>query len=213
MRFVTDSEFIPPPQIPFPAGTSPFRQKGTGYLGDLEYFAAKVPGGPGAVLRGVVDEGTRAFLSQRFSAAEWYDAFPNVYLQLVAARLCGLSLEEHRRRVGAFHANALGGMYRALLRVVSNENVAIWGPRAMALYWDFGKTETRVTGLKEVVAIRHGTPKALLQWTAWAAAGFADATLRLAGATDATTTLGEVEAEGEQAGQELFSFKMRMMWK
>jgi hypothetical protein len=213
MRYVSDPEFNPPAQIPFRPGESPFRQKGTAYIGDLEYFAAKVPGGSGAVLRAVADAPTRAFLSQRFVASDWYDAYPNLAMQLAAARLSGLSFEEHRRRVGGFHATALGGLYRALLRVVSNENVAIWGPRAAALYWNFGRTVTTVAGPNEVTAVRYGTPKGLLRWFAWAAVGFADATLRLAGAKEASTTTGEVEADGEQAGQELCSLRMRMVWK
>ena len=165
------------------------------------------------MLRGVADEPTRAFLSQRFLASEWYDAFPNIAMQLSAARLLGLTFEEHRRRVGGFHANALNGIYRALLRVVSNENVAIWGPRAMALYWDFGKTETRVVGDRHVVAVRRGVPKALARWLVWATIGFADATLRLSGASQTTTTVGEVRDDGQRAGLELCSVVLSMVWR
>jgi hypothetical protein len=212
MRRVSDPEFIPPFQNPFPVGASPFRQKGNAFLGDIEYFATSIPGGYGAVLKAISDESTRAYLSQKFLASEWYDAFPNLYLQLAAARLRGISFEEHRRRTGAYHAEALGGVYRALLRVVSNENVATWGPRMASLYWDFGKTETHATGPREVRGIRRGTPKALLQWLVWAVCGFADTTLRLAGARDAITMLDDVESEGKVAGVEVCSVRLRMTW-
>ena len=121
MPSLSDREFDPPLRIPFAPGTSPFRQKGHGYLGDFEYFANRVPGGPEAVLRHVTDDATRAFLSQRFVGSEWYDAYPCLTLHVVAARLAGVTFEEHRRRIGAFHAQAMNGVYRALLRVISNE--------------------------------------------------------------------------------------------
>src|SRR5579862_3088461 len=98
MTRITDLALAPPATLPFAPGASPFRQKGNAFLGDFEYYAAKVPGGPGAVLAAIPDAPTRAFLSQRFVASEWYDAYPNVSMQLAAARLCGLSFEEHRRR-------------------------------------------------------------------------------------------------------------------
>src|SRR4051812_49045346 len=122
MRRASDAEFVPAAIAPFPAGTSPFRQKGNAYLGDLEYFTSVVPGGPEAVFRGVADDATRHFLKQKFRPSEWYDAYPNVALQLSAARILGLTLEEHRRRVGAWHAHS-SSIYRALLKFVSNENV------------------------------------------------------------------------------------------
>lgn len=212
MRSLHDREFEPPLRIPFAPGTSPFRQKGHGYLGDFEYFASQVPGGPAAVLRNVTDDATRAFLSQRFVGSDWYDAYPCLTLHAVAARLAGISFEEHRRRIGAFHARAMNGVYRALLRVISNENIAVWAPRMTAVYWDFGKTESRVAGPREVVATRRGTPRGLLQWSIYASIGFADATLHLAGATSARTTLGAVEHDGEQAGQELCAVSLRITW-
>ena len=133
-------------------------------------------------------------------------------MQVAAARLRGMSFEEHRRHVGAYHAEAMSGVYRALLRIVSNENVAMWGPRIAALYWDFGKTETRVNGPYEVTGVRRGTPKALVQWLAWASAGFVDTTLRLAGARNAITVLDDIQSEGKIADQEICSFKLRITW-
>jgi hypothetical protein len=212
MRRVSDPEFSPPSVNPFPVGASPFRQKGNAFAGDLRYFDTCVPGGSAAVLKAIPDPATRAYLSQRFVSSEWYDAYPNVYMQLTAARLRGITFEEHRRRTGAYHAQDLSGIYRALLKIVSNENVATWIPRISALYWNFGKTETKVVGPREVRGIRRGTPKALLQWVAWASMGFADATLKIAGAHNPVTVLDDVETDGKEAGQELCSVRLRITW-
>ena len=213
MRLVTDPEFAPAAVSPFPAGTSPFRQKGNAYLGDFEYLGGLVPGGMDAVIRGVPDDAHRNFLRQKFRAAEWYDAFPNVQLMLSASRILGLTFEEHRRRVGAWHAQAaLNGIYRALLKIVSNENVALWGPRISSVYFEFGKTEARAVGPREVRGIRRGVPKGLVQWIVWASAGFADASLRMAGARSAATVFDEVETEGARSGQEICSVRMRITW-
>jgi len=212
MPALSDREFDPPLRIPFAPGASPFRQKGHAYVGDFEYFESRIPGGPAAVLRHVTDDALRAFLSQRFVGSEWYDAYPCLTLHVVAARLAGLTFEEHRRRIGAFHAQAMNGVYRALLRVISNENVALWVPRITAVYWDFGKTDSRVAGPHDVEVMRRGTPRGLLQWLVYASVGFADATLRASGAPSARTTIGEVVREGEQAGQELCSVALRITW-
>ncbi len=212
MRRVSDPEFTPPFVNPFPVGTSPFRQKGNAFRGDLAYFDTCVPGGSAAVLKAVTDPATRAFLAQKFVSSEWYDAFPNVQMQQIAARLRGLTFEEHRRRTGAFHAEEMNGLYRALLRIVSNESVATWVPRINALYWNFGKTETKIAGPNEVRGVRRGTPKGLLQWLAWASIGFSEATLRLAGARNPVTVFDDVEIDGKEAGQETCSVRVRITW-
>ena len=212
MRSIGDPEFSPPLTSPFAPGASRFRQKGNAFLGDFVYFDTCVPGGAKAVLKNIADDATRAFLSQKFIASEWYDAFPNLTMQLTAARLRGISFEEHRRKVGIYHAESMSGVYRALLRMVSNESVATWGPRIAALYWDFGKTQTRVAGPKDVIFIRSGTPKALLQWCLWASTAFVESTLRIAGAQAAKTSIEAIEDEPKQAGQDMCTVKVRITW-
>ena len=212
MRHLNDPDLSPPLTNPFAPGTSPYRQKGNAFIGDFAYFEKCIPGGVPALLRSISDDATRTFLSQKFIASEWYDVFPNLMMQVAAARLRGMSFEEHRRHVGTYHAEALSGVYRALLRIVSNENVATWGPRISALYWDFGKMETRVAGPREITGIRRGTPKPLLQFIAWASTGFVETTLRIAGARDAMMVMDDVETEGRVAGVEICSFKLRITW-
>ncbi len=208
-----DPLFGPRVELPFPPGTSPFRQKGNGYLGDFEYFASAVPGGMRAVLDAIGDLSTRSFALQKFRSSEWYDAFPCVTLHATAARLRGITFAEHRRQVGAYHARAAGGgIYRALLRVVSNENIAIWGPRMSSIYFEFGKTETRATGEREVAGVRRGMPACLVQFVLHASKGFSEETLVLAGAKTASFDIGAIELEERAHGQSLYKAEFILRW-
>ncbi len=203
--------FAPPELLPFPAGTGPFRQKGNGYLGDFAHFDLCVPGGAKAVVA-ALPEASRAFFSQRLRPSDWYDAFPGATLHAVAARLRSVPYAEHRRQVGVYHAGAAGSVYRALLRVVSNENVAMWGPRVSSLYFEFGRFETRVAGPRLVEGTRRGVPAGLVQSVLHGSKGFTEETLRLAGAKTASFEIGEVLLQGRSYGQDLYDVSIRVAW-
>jgi hypothetical protein len=133
MASIDDLDFAPPRELPFPVGTSPFRQRGAAYLADYRYYDAVVMGGHRAVIEAVADPAVRAFFRQPFRTSEWYDAYPGAYIEAVAARLRGLSFERHRRHTGIWHAeDAAHGIYATLLRIVSNENIAVWAPASPA---------------------------------------------------------------------------------
>lgn len=213
MPALVDPTFAPPVPLPFPPGTSPFRQKGNGYLGDFDYFASVVPGGMKAAIAAVPEAATRTFLEQRFRGSEWYDAFPCTALHAAAARLRGIGFAEHRRQVGAYHARAAGGgIYRTLLRVVSNENIAIWGPRVSSIYFEFGKTETRTSGDHEITGTRRGMPAGLVQFVLCASKGFCEETLLLAGAKTSSFDVGSVETSDRAYGQSLYDAEFRIHW-
>ena len=213
MPSILDPRFAPPSPLPFPPGTGPFRQKGNGYLGDFAYFETSVRGGAKAVIAALPDGPLRAFHEQRFRGSEWYDAFPCTALHVAAAHLRGLPFTEHRRQVGAYHAReAGGGIYRTLLRVVSNENIAVWGPRVSSIYFEFGKTQTRSSGEKEVSGVRLGLPAGLVQFVMFASKGFCEETLMLAGAKSATFEIGAAETEDRAHGQELYKVDLKIRW-
>lgn len=213
MTSIQEPGYAPPSEAPFPVGTSPFRQKGAAYLGDLRYYDAVVPGGARAVIASAPDA-IRTFFQQSFRASEWYDAYPGALLEVRAARLSGLTFEQHRTRTGTWHAeDAVKGIYGALLRLVSNESVAMWGPRISGIYFEFGKTETRVAGPKRVTGARRGVPRELAQWLAFASAGFARAFVQLAGARNVTTTIGEISPDGRAHGRELVAIELAIAWE
>lgn len=209
---IVDPLFGPPLSHPFPAGTSPFRQKGNGYIGDFAHLDTCVPGGAKAVVASITDPGTRIFFAQRFRASDWYDAFPGVTLHAAAAQLRGVPFAEHRRQVGAYHAATAGSVYRALLLVLSNEAIAIWGPRVSSIYFEFGKFETRASAHNEVTGVRRGMPAGLVQNTMHGSKGFTEETLRLAGAKSVSFEIGAVETGGRLHAQTLYDAAIRVRW-
>src|SRR6185437_4308161 len=104
MASINDLELSPPQELPFPPGTSPFRQRGAGYLADVRYYDAVVRGGHQAVIDAIPDAGVRTFFRQPFRTSEWYDAYPGAVIEMAAARVRGMSFERHRRGTGAWHA-------------------------------------------------------------------------------------------------------------
>lgn len=213
MASILDPSFAPPREPPFPVGTSPFRQKGNGYLGDMQYYNDVVRGGADAVVAALPDDAHRTFARQRFRASEWYDAYPGAQLEIAAARVRGYAFERHRRETGAWHAkHAARGLYGALLRIVSSETIALWGPRISSIYFEFGRSDARATGPREVVVTRRGTPRELLQWLAFASAGFTETALQLAGARDVRVVLENVVDDGRLHGRYLSAVDLRITW-
>jgi hypothetical protein len=193
---------------------SPTRQKGNAYLGDVPWLDGAVRGGFSPAVAALPDAGSRTFFAQRFRPSEWYDAYPGALLELTAARLRGVPFARHRRETGHYHAeHAARGIYGALLRMVSNESVALWGPRIATLYFEFGKTETKTVGDAHVIATRSGVPRDLVQWNAYVMQAFAERTLALAGARDPVCSLGEVIVERQIGGREVCSFALEMRWR
>jgi hypothetical protein len=208
-----DPEFAPPVVLPFEVGTSPFRQKGNGYLGDQRYLDAVVQGGFRAVVAALHDPAVRGFFEQRFVASDWYDAYPGAVLEAAAARLRGVPFEQHRRQTGAWHAvEATRGIYGALLRLVSSESVARWGPRISAIYFEFGKTESIVVGPRAVDVWRRGIPRELAQWLIYASAGFCAEALKQNGASQPIVIAQDVENDGESHGRALVAARLRIAW-
>jgi hypothetical protein len=179
----------------------------------LDYLDAKVAGGRKAVTDAVASQPLRTFLEQPFVASEWYDAYPCAVLHATAARLRGVAFTDHRREVGAYHATAaMNAIYRSLLRVVSNQSVALWGPRISSIYFEFGKSETRVVGPNEVSGIRHGVPAGLVQFVVFASKGFCEQALLLAGAQTSIMEIHDVQQEGNAHGQALYKTSLTIRW-
>lgn len=174
---------------------------------------AAVKGGFAEVLQRIPEPEVRQFLRQTFHASEWYDAIPNPYMQRVAARLRGVTFEQHQLDTGAWHARqAIRGIYKTLLSYLSNESVALWGPRISSIYHQFGKCRTEAVGHNSVSCVRSGVPQALVGWLAPTLVGFTEAALVLAGARSATMTLETPQPDGEVSGYPLFRMPGRVDW-
>jgi hypothetical protein len=211
---IDDLAFAPPRAPPFPVGTSPFRQRGAAYLADFRYYDAVLRGGRHAAVEAISDPALRTFFGQAFRTSEWYDAYPGAMMESAVAKVRGMSFERHRRYTGVWHAeDAVHGIYATLLRMVSNENIAVWAPRISSLYFEFGKTTSRVTGPREVTAVRRGVPVELVQWLMFASAGFVEATLRLAGASNPQVTVLDIAPDGHDHRRDLVKIDARISWE
>lgn len=214
MASIDDIDFAPPSELPFPAGTSPFRQRGAAYLTDFRYLDAVLKGGHRAAIEAIPDAGTRTFFHRSFRTSDWYDAYPGTQIEAAAARLRGMSFERQRRATGSWHAeDAIHGIYATLLRMVSNENIAVWAPRISSLYFEFGKTTSRVAGPREVLGVRRGIPRELVQWLMFASAGFVETTLRLAGARAPQVAFLDVTPDGRDHLRDLVKVDVRLTWE
>lgn len=83
--------------LPFAAGSSPFRLKGIVYRAHCEYAAAFIPGGERAVNAMLTRSDLRAFFEQRFLASSWYDALPIVPIWHACAQVLQMNASEFLR--------------------------------------------------------------------------------------------------------------------
>jgi hypothetical protein len=212
-RAVDDPYFALPDACPFLPGSSPFRIKGWGYIGDIEFYAGHVPEGIEAVARQVRDPAVGAFLSRKFTPDAWYDLIPKLYLSQAAARARGVPFDVHCREVSRFHAqDKFSGIYRPLLKVVSSEMIALWTPRLASSFYDFGSTESRVVGERMVRVVRSGVPRVAVQWWAAAASAYFEYCLETAGAKLPHVRWLPTEPDGERLGMELVKMPLELTW-
>jgi hypothetical protein len=173
-----------------------YRSKGIAYLGDLEFVNKNVRGGLARVLGDIEHPEIRTFLQQDFRASGWYPTLPSMWLHNHAARLRGLSLENHFRQVGRWHADtSFDGLYRALLRVLSEESVALWVPKIASLYHNFGSVRTRVASKGHVTGERVQVPAELVPITIYTSAAFLERAMEITGAHHVRAVFHGVEPE------------------
>jgi hypothetical protein len=212
-RSVDDPYFALPEACPFLPGSSPFRIKGWGYVGDIAFYSEFVPGGIEAVGKNVRDPTIAAFLSRTFTPDAWYDLIPKLYLSQAAARVRGLPFDAHCREVSRYHAqDKFSGIYRPLLRVVSSEMIALWTPRLASSFYDFGSTESHVAAERMVKVVRKGVPRVAVQWWAAAAAAYFEYCLEAAGAHLPHVRWLPIEPDGERLGMELAKMPLEITW-
>ena len=99
---------------------SPFRTKGTLYLGTKSFFEKSVPGGVEALRRSIGEGPLLEFFDQPFLNSGWYEVI-NVP-KLVAAEAAAMRLGERqylRHRTEWQVEQDMGGVFRFLLRVLS----------------------------------------------------------------------------------------------
>ncbi len=169
---------------PFLPGRSPFRTKGSIYLGSQAFAEARTPGGWAAVVDQVRSRPALAqFASQHFLAASWYDALPLVELARAGARAANLPYANFAKQRTEWQAeHDVGGLYRFLLRLTSPEVVIDRIGRMSLQRFDFGTSHVEVVGDKRVRAVRGGVPRPFAPWQVAMSEPYTAHLMRLAGA-------------------------------
>ncbi|HEU4413036.1 MAG TPA: hypothetical protein VFS43_47780 [Polyangiaceae bacterium] len=171
---------------PFPPGASPFRAKGSFYLGSQEFAEERITGGWAAIVEQCRHTPALArFLGQRFLAASWYDALPLSELARAGARAASLPYATFTRQRAEWQAERdVSGLYRVLLRLTSPDVVIDRLARMVAQRFDFGSSRVEVVGDKRLRFVRAGVPRPLAPWQVSMSEPYTTHLMRMAGARD-----------------------------
>lgn len=198
---------------PFAPGESPFRTKGTGYLGLFDSFDRRVPGGKKAVFARLADPRVAAFFAQRFLASSTYDLLPLLDASMTAAKITNVPWREFVRGGARIQAERdLDGVYKVLLRVASARLVVERLPRILVQYFNFGAVEGRFSGEKRFEARIRGVPRPVAPWLTAIGEGFVPVVMQAAGAASSVVLVHPFEHDGEAHGMETTSARFSVSW-
>lgn len=199
--------------VPFEPGESPFHCKGILYLDTLAFFDERVPGGRDALFADIGEPKLRAFFGQHFVVGGWYDVFPLLALQSVAASALAMPYLEVIRAVARAQVpNQFRGVYKFLLKLSSPDMVMNSLPRLSAKYYDFVKSEVRQVRAKLYESSGEGVP--LVAASAYMIStdvGIREA-LELAGAQGVRLHWLPVEPMGEAHGIPIVRTRREATW-
>lgn len=202
--------------IPEP-GTSPFKAKGLVYQGARDFYAEVVPGGFEAVAARAAREhptGAMArFLRESFTPGLLYDALPIRALSEAAARLRGTTHDRLVRDNAAWLARRdVPGVFKFLLQFASVESLATRLPALSTRYFDFGRSETEMTGATSLTTRRFGVPLHLARWFTWTVEGFTPAALAFAKAREVRVASSEPTPEPGSSEHPTVRIDFRVSW-
>lgn len=203
----------PIPSSPFEPGASPFRVKGTTYLGLLGRFERDVPGGIRNVLDRIDDPRVAEFLGQPFLPSSMYDIFPLLDAGIVGARIVGKSYRTFVREGAAYQADRdMSGVYRVLLRLASPRRAVERIPRIFMQYVDFGDIGGSLTSDTRFEGVISGIPQPVCPWIQGVFEGFTPVVLRRAGATQASVIFRPFEPQRTTGRVQLMTAAMSVSW-
>jgi hypothetical protein len=213
---------VPRPPIPYadvpitppvPLGPSPIHMKGTSFRSTTANVETYVEGGLSALLERAGDPKLRAFWSQPFLAAGWYDVFGMVALVAHAARRRGVpyftAVADLSRMLAVSDSR---GLYRALLWAASPEFLAPRLPRIQSRYMDFGGVRVGATrpGYCEIFRTEH--PALLVHWYMGVVSGFVPHVLEQAGAKGPRIRWDAPVVDGVAHGFETVTVRFEINW-
>jgi hypothetical protein len=159
-------------QLPYAAGTSPFRARGLLYQGAIDYWDILVPGGVTAVRQSLPAD-LRSFFSQMFVPSLLFDALPIVALSAhVASMLRTPHLDMVRDNARWLAERDIRGVHKLLLGVLSPQIVATRLPKAALRYFDFGRAEATLAPPNRCTAQQFEIPAYVVPWFVACVEGF-----------------------------------------
>jgi hypothetical protein len=196
-----------------PAVEAAFRCKGNVYLGLFEHLEKNVRGGVTAALEAARDPELKAFASQRFLAASWYDAIPISAFGEAAALAGNLSYDSLMRDFGTAQAERdIRGVYQFLLRFASPSMVIERLPRAARQYFDFVNSELLTAPRSPAELHVSGIPREFAAVYCLVTEPFLRRALTLAGAKDVQIDVTPFESEPPAHGFAIVRFTRRIAW-
>jgi hypothetical protein len=200
--------------LPFAPGDSPFRAKGTVWLGIRLFVENHVEGGAQVVGQELGDPALREFFSQMFVAAGWYDILPIIEISKVIGSVMGLDQLEYVRRSATWHADLdMKGVYKSFGRLPSPEAVCLRFASMHAQFYDFGKVEILQVGKNQVRSQLSGMPGILAPWWQTAAEWYIYVILKAAGAKNGRLTFQPLQPNGVHAGVDLVTAPSITVWE
>jgi hypothetical protein len=165
-------------------GESPFRVKGSVYLGHMDYVKRFVAGGLDAMTAGFRDTRQAEYFNQHFLPSSFYDILPLVAAGHVCARQARLSFVQFIRMRSRYQAERdTEGVYRALLKFASPAMAISHLPTLQAQYLDFpGHGEAEIVEPGKAVMGRRQLPQIVAKWFTLVYETYIEIVLQAAGA-------------------------------
>ena len=199
--------------VPFEPGASPFRCKGILYVDTLAYFDEHIQGGRRALFGYVEDRKLRSFLADPFMVGGWYDIFPLVALQSVAASFARMPYLEIVREVARWQLpRQFRGIHRFLLKLSTPELVMMNLPRLAEKYYDFVRIAVREVRPKTYESTACGVPAAAASAYMISSDVAIRAALELAGASGVRVHWFPLEPDGEAHGVPMMRTRRQTSW-
>lgn len=207
-----------PPLVPagaeFAFAQSPFRTRGTLYLGTQSFFETHLSGGAAEFYADIEEEELRAFISQRFVPSGRYDVMPVPALIAYEARALRMGLGDYLRHRTRWQAQRdIKGIHRWILKLASPAMVATRLPKIMTQTFDFASAKAQKEADTEVRVTLTGIPAMLDEWFHNALGVYTDTALGLAGAQKVSTEMLTSRRTGAQAGVDLHEIVLGIRWK
>ncbi len=193
---------------------SPFRVKGTLYLGTKSFFEKNVPGGVEALRVALGPGPLLEFFDQKFLTSSWYEVLNVPRLIAAEARAMRLSERQYLRHRTQFQAEQdIGGVFRFLLKVASPELLVPRLPKVMTQMFNFGKPVVEPLGPRAYRLRLEGIPSALGAWLHTALEIYVEQAVLATGGRNPLVAMQRPEVLGTQGGFPLIALEMRVSWE